>query len=71
MRTGYNTLKSISGWSFYSLEKKIIQEIPSYPGRTIGREQETPTLLEGKEPWKTTPEKIYKEFIVSLKYGEE
>lgn len=49
LRTAYVTLKALSGWSFYALEKSWPEF--NYPGHTIGREHETPTLLYGKQPW--------------------
>jgi len=48
-RTGASTLKALCGWSYYSLEKSW--EAINYPGKTIGREDKTPTLLQGKQPW--------------------
>lgn len=48
-RTAASTLRALCGWSYYSLEKSW-DEI-NYPGRTIDREDITPTLLFGKEKW--------------------
>ena len=56
------TLKAICGWSYYSIEENFKKEIPDFPGKTIGREKETPTLLHGKENWKPVPDK-YEMFI--------
>jgi len=49
-RTSFVTLKALSGWSIYSLEKTW-EEI-KYPGSPIGREDKIPTLLYGKHPWR-------------------
>ncbi|MFW9928389.1 MAG: hypothetical protein ACFFD1_03275 [Candidatus Thorarchaeota archaeon] len=65
MRTGFNTLKSISGWAFYSLEEKIHDQIPDYPGKTLGREKDTPTLLFNKENWQSEPELMKWKYIKS------
>lgn len=65
IRMGYLTLKSISGWGFYCQEDKVKRHIPDFPGRTLNREQKTPTLLFGKEPWNPTPEKLNTKYIVS------
>lgn len=54
LRTGASTLRALCGWSFYSLEKSW-NEL-DIPGKTIGREDITPTLLEGKMTWE-----VYKE----------
>ncbi|MHA2090221.1 MAG: hypothetical protein ACW98K_05125 [Candidatus Kariarchaeaceae archaeon] len=51
LRTAYTTLRSLCGWSYYSLQKSHPEM--NYPGHTIGREHQTPTLLYGKEPWVT------------------
>ncbi len=50
LRTGYAALKSLCGWGYYSQES-VHAEL-DYPGPTIGREDETPTLLYGKEKLK-------------------
>lgn len=47
LRTGGGALKAICGWSYYSNEKSW-KEI-NYPGKTLGREHETPTLID--KPW--------------------
>ena len=65
IRTAYMTLKAICGWSFYSQEEKFKQEVPDYPGRTIGREKDTPTLLFGKENWQEIPDK-YDKYLQSI-----
>ena len=70
LRMGYLTLKSVCGWGFYCNESKVKREIPDYPGRTINREQETPTLLFGKEAWEVIPEKLLTNYVVSMK-GEK
>ncbi len=49
LRTAYTSLRSLCGWSYYSLQKSHTEM--NYPGHTIGREHQTPTLLYGKEPW--------------------
>lgn len=49
LRTGSSTLRALCGWSYYSLEKSW--DDLEIPGKTIGREDKTPTLLEGKQPW--------------------
>ncbi len=49
LRTGYVALKSLCGWGYYSQES-VHAEL-DYPGPTIGREDETPTLLYGKQKW--------------------
>lgn len=46
LRTGYVALRSLSGWAYYSSDKGA-KEMGSY-GKTIGKEQETPTLLSKK-----------------------
>ena len=51
MRSGFMGLKGAVCWGFYSQNKAFLEEI-KYPGKTIGREHETPTFLYGKEPWK-------------------
>ena len=51
MRSGAMGLKGVVSWGFYSQNEAFLEEI-KYPGSTIGRENETPTLLYGKEPWK-------------------
>ncbi len=50
LRTGGSAFKAICGWSHYGTEASW-KEL-NYPGKTIGREDITPTLLEGKSPWK-------------------
>ena len=50
LRTGYMALKSLCGWGYYSQES-VHAEL-DYPGPTIGREDETPTLMYGKEKWR-------------------
>ena len=49
LRTGGSALRALCGWSLYSIEKTWAEL--DYPGITIGREDETPTLLYGKEKW--------------------
>lgn len=53
MRSGATGLKGVVGWGYYSQNKDFLESI-QYPGKTIGREDKTPTLLFGKEPWKPT-----------------
>ncbi len=53
MRSGLVGLKGVVSWGFYSQNKEFLEEI-KYPGSTIGKEDKTPTLLFGKEPWKPT-----------------
>lgn len=42
-RTAYTALKAICGWGYYSDERSWFEL--NYPGKTIGREEITPTLL--------------------------
>lgn len=51
MRSGIIGLKGVVSWGYYSQNEGFLQEI-KYPGKTIGRENVTPTHLYGKEPWK-------------------
>ena len=51
MRSGIIGLKGVCGWGYFSQNEAFLNEI-QYPGSTIGREDKTPTLLFGKEPWK-------------------
>ncbi|MHA1989380.1 MAG: hypothetical protein ACW981_01790 [Candidatus Hodarchaeales archaeon] len=71
IRMGFLSLKSMCGWAFYSQEDKVKTQIPDYPGRTLNREHETPTLLFGKEPWDSSPEKLNEKYIVSFERGEK
>ncbi|MFW9779319.1 MAG: hypothetical protein ACFFE8_10745 [Candidatus Heimdallarchaeota archaeon] len=48
IRSAFTGLKSICAWGYYSHESAFAD----FPGKTIGREHETPTLLYGKEAWK-------------------
>ncbi|MHA2502363.1 MAG: hypothetical protein ACXAE3_05825 [Candidatus Kariarchaeaceae archaeon] len=50
LRTGSAALRALCGWSLYSLDMSW-KEL-NHPGITIGREDETPTLLFGKEKWR-------------------
>ncbi|MCY3412440.1 MAG: hypothetical protein INQ03_12455 [Candidatus Heimdallarchaeota archaeon] len=54
LRTGGTAFKAVCGWSYYGSEQSW-KEL-NYPGKTLGREHETPTLLFGKEPWKPKEE---------------
>jgi len=54
LRTGSSTLRALCGWSYYSLEKSW--DDLEIPGKTLGREDKTPTLLEGREPWESWKE---------------
>ncbi|MFV2014252.1 MAG: hypothetical protein ACC656_02400 [Candidatus Heimdallarchaeota archaeon] len=47
-RTSYVTLRAFASWAYYTSERGE-SEI-NFPGLTIGREHELPTLLYGKEP---------------------
>jgi hypothetical protein len=67
LRTGAIGLKSLAGWAYYSQEKNLLIEVPDFPGRTIGKEQKTPTLLFGKQPWVLGKEKLKIEFISAEK----
>ncbi len=49
-RTAAKTLAAVAGWSYYCNDSAW--EEMNYPGKTIGREHLTPTLLYGKEPWR-------------------
>ncbi|MCG3219129.1 MAG: hypothetical protein KAR35_09000, partial [Candidatus Heimdallarchaeota archaeon] len=60
LRIGYVAFRALCGWSYYSLEKSWPEM--DYPGETIGREHETPTLLFGKKPWQ--PPKDWKHWKV-------
>ncbi len=51
MRSGIIGLKGVVSWGYYSQNEAFLEEI-KYPGKTIGRENLTPTHLYGKEPWK-------------------
>ena len=50
LRSAFFGLKSICAWGYYSQDNSI----QDYPGNTIGREHETPTLLFGKHPWRSS-----------------
>ncbi|HKZ40465.1 MAG TPA: hypothetical protein VJ044_05845 [Candidatus Hodarchaeales archaeon] len=63
MRSGFVTLKSLSGWAFYSLESNVNQEIRNYQGKTIGRETITPTLVFGKDSWVPNPRVEHGKFL--------
>ena len=49
LRVGGTAFKAVCGWSRYGTEESW--EEMNYPGKTIGREHLTPTLLEGKSAW--------------------
>lgn len=53
MRSGVVGLKGVVSWGYFSQNQEFLDEI-KYPGSTIGKEDKTPTLLFGKEPWKPT-----------------
>ncbi len=55
LRTSFVTLRALCGWSWYSLRKSWPEL--EFPGETIGRENELPTLLFGKSPWTPPPSK--------------
>ncbi len=46
LRTGYVALRSLCGWAYYSNEEHG-REV-GHLGKTLGREEETPTLLSKK-----------------------
>jgi hypothetical protein len=48
IRSAFYGLKSICAWGYYSQDDVFVD----FPGKTIGREHETPTLLYGKEAWR-------------------
>lgn len=47
-RTIYVTLRALTSWAYYTSERGETEI--GFPGSTIGREHELPTLLFGKEP---------------------
>lgn len=47
-RTIYVTLRALTSWSYYTSEQGETEV--NFPGPTIGREHELPTLQFGKEP---------------------
>lgn len=49
LRTMYVTLRALVSWAYYTSEQAETEV--DFPGSTIGREHELPTLLFGKEPY--------------------
>ena len=47
-RTMYSTLRALTSWAYYTSVQG--EEDVNFPGPTIGREHELPTLVYGKEP---------------------
>lgn len=54
LRTSYVTWRALVSWAFYTTTD-LTKEM-DYPGTTIGREDETPTLLFGKHKWQEIKE---------------